>query len=188
MGRMPPAAYLWPGLPQLWRRGTWSALAAAVAFAALVNGAVLASFLWTELVPPVARNLAWLAVGVIWIGAGAFSWLWECGHGASSAASGRRPDAFVEALDHYLKGNWFEAESVLEGLLQTNPRDLEAGLLMAGLLRHTGRLDEAAAELDRIERFEGSQQWGLEIRRERQYLNEARGRHASQPAGSANGA
>ena len=189
MGRTPPAAYLWPGLPQLWRRGTWSALAAAVAFAALVNGTVLVSFLWTELVPPVARNLAWLALGVIWIGAGAFSWLWECQPGTSpEATSGRHPDAFAEALDHYLKGNWFEAESVLAGLLHRNPRDIEAGLLMASLLRHTGRLDEAAAQLDRIERFEGNQQWGLEIRRERQYLNEARPRHASQPAGSANGA
>ncbi len=189
MGRMPPAAYLWPGLPQLWRRGTWSALAAAVAFAALVNGTVLVSFLWTELVPPVARNLAWLAVGVIWAGAGGFSWLGDCRTGNSPAATaGGRPDGFAEALGHYLKGNWFEAESLLGGLLQSNPRDIEAGLLMASLLRHTGRLDEASAHLDRIERFEGSQPWGLEIRRERQYLNEARRRPTGQPAESANGA
>jgi len=188
MGRMPPAVYLWPGLPQLWRRGTWSALACAVAFAALLNGAVLVSFLWTELVPPVARNLAWLAVGVIWVGAGAFSWLWDSQQAACpEAAAGRRADAFAEALDHYLKGNWFEAESVLGELLRRSPRDIEAGLMMASLLRHTGRFDEAAGHLDRIERFEGGQTWGLEIRRERQYLNEARQLQTTEPAGSPNG-
>ncbi len=189
MGRMPPATYLWPGLPQLWKRGAWSALACAGAFAALLNGAVLVSFLWTELVPPVARNLAWLAVGVVWVGSGVFAWLWDCQQTAcGDAAAGTSADAFAEALDHYLKGSWFEAECVLGELLRRDPRDIEAGLMLASLLRHTGRFDEAAGHLDRIERFEGGQKWGLEIRRERQYLNEARQAHASQPVGSSNGA
>ena len=77
------------------------------------------------------------------------------------------PNGFREAAEYYLKGNWFEAECALVELLRQNPRDPEAGLMLATLLRHTGRLEEATNHLDRLERFEGSRKWALEIRRER---------------------
>ena len=37
MGRMPQGTYLWPGLAQLYRDGSWSALGLAVGFAALIG-------------------------------------------------------------------------------------------------------------------------------------------------------
>ncbi|MCR4413284.1 MAG: tetratricopeptide repeat protein [Thermoguttaceae bacterium] len=73
-----------------------------------------------------------------------------------------------------MKGNWFEAECLLSRILKRNPRDLEARLMLATLLRHTGRRDEAARQLDRLERFEGSGKWVLEISRERQQLQAAK--------------
>jgi hypothetical protein len=46
--------------------------------------------------------------------------------------------------------------------------------MLATLLRHTKRYREAGASLDRLERFEGSEKWELEIRRERDLLDAAR--------------
>ena len=62
----------------------------------------------------------------------------------------------------------------MRGLLAENPRDLEAGLLLATLFRRTGRPREAETELNRLERYQGSEKWALEIGRERQLLHEAR--------------
>jgi hypothetical protein len=188
MGRMPLAMFLWPGLPQLWKRGSWTALVYAVAFAGVVNAIVLFSLVWTELLPPVFRNTMWLMVAVVWVGSAVFSWLGGRDETTRpDGRTGRQPDAFPEALEHYLRGNWFEAECVLEGLLRRNPRDVEAGLLMVSLLRHTGRFDEAAGRLDRLERFEESGKWELEMGRERRWLEEARQSQATQPVGPANG-
>ena len=46
MGRMPWGTYLWPGLPQICREGSWAGLGLAIGFAALVSGAV-ADRSWT---------------------------------------------------------------------------------------------------------------------------------------------
>ena len=73
-----------------------------------------------------------------------------------------------------MKGDYYQAEHVLEGLLRRNLRDVDARLMLATLLRHTGRLDEAAGQLDTLARFEGAGKWELEMRRERELLAEAK--------------
>ena len=60
---------------------------------------------------------------------------------------------FREALSEYLQGSWFEAETILGRLLHLYPRDVEARLLLATLLRHTRRYQEALDQLDRLERL-----------------------------------
>jgi hypothetical protein len=171
MGRTPWATYLWPGLPQVWKRGAWSALALALGFAVLVNVTVVGSLVWTELFPDAVRKAAWLAVAVVWVGAATVA-RWR------DRAAAREPeqqagDTYGQAVDHYLKGNWFEAECVLAGMLRNNPRDVDANLLLAALYRHTGRPDEAEVQLDRIERLDESAKWVLEIDRERKWLAES---------------
>jgi hypothetical protein len=169
MGRMPRARHLWPGLPQMCSNGGWSALVVAVGFAALLNLALMASLWWSELFSAGVRSLLWLAVVAIWVSSAVFSYRRDRRH-LTPPAPDPAEDAFQEALDHYLKGNWFEAEHFLRGLLARDARDLDAGLMLATLLRRTGRPDEAARELDRLERLDGSQKWELEIGRERELL------------------
>lgn len=188
MGRRPWATYLWPGLPQIHHWGAWSAFALAVGFAVLLNGTLVVSFLWPELVPPAVRSTGWLAVGLVWFGSAAFSWMKDRRiRAGSTEAVKEATDTYSEAQHQYLRGNWFEAECLLAGLLRRNPRDLEAGLLLATLYRHNGRLEEAGGQLDRLERFEGCAKWELEIFRERQLLREARETQASQPVNLDNG-
>jgi hypothetical protein len=175
MGRMPWCVYLWPGLPHVWRRGAWSGLAVAVGFAVMLNLALASSLVWTELELPAAgsRNgYLWLAIVVVWIGAGVFSLGWQR-HQAGRDDGAAEREAFREALNYYLQQNWYEAERSLAGLLRRSPRDLDARMLLAGVLRRTDRLDEAAGELDRLSRMEGSRKWELEIAEERRRLGEA---------------
>jgi thioredoxin-like negative regulator of GroEL len=91
-------------------------------------------------------------------------------------------DTFADAAEQYLKGNWFEAECGLRELLRRNPRDLEAGLMLATLLRHTGRLREAARQLDALQRLDGWEHWATEIVRERARVKAAREPEAHEPA------
>ena len=172
MHTTPWATYLWPGLPHIWSCGAWSGLFFACGFAVLLNLGLAASLVWSELFNPGMRNLIWLAIGAFWVGSAVFSYRWFRQHPVGQR-TGPREDDFREALNHYLKGNWFEAEHVLTGLLRRNPRDLDAGLMLATLLRHTKRYREARVSLDRLERYEGSEKWELEIRRERDLLEAA---------------
>ena len=171
MDRMPWVAYAWPGLPQLCSQSSWSSLAVAAGFAVAVNLTLSATLLWSELLTPGMRTLAWGVVVAVWIGSAVISYRWDRRHG-SALAPNPAADGYEEALDHYLKGEWLETEQTLARLLRRNPRDADAGLLLATLWRHTGRLDEAARQLDRLECLDAAVKWAVEIGRERQLLAE----------------
>ena len=180
MRRMPWAMYLWPGLPQIWLRGNWSALAVSVSAAMLLNLALASSLIWSELVASDVRRGLWAAAIAAWVASATLSAFWNREQ-AASRQTDPASNAFAEAMEHYLRGSWFEAERTLGGLLRKNARDLDARLMLATLLRHTGRLEEAARQLDLLDRSEGAGKWELEIRRERGLLAEAGSNPQSPP-------
>ena len=184
MGKMPWGTYLWPGLSLIWRHGSWLGLAIAVGFTALVNLALASSILWSELLTGGVRSLIWAIVGGIWAVSAIFASRWDSRDVRPQKAPPRE-DCFAQAMDHYLKGNWFEAEYLLSGLLAANPRDVDAGLMLATLWRHTGRLDEAAEGLARLERSEGGKKWEWEIGRERDLVRQAQMRQVESGPASA---
>ena len=163
------AMYLWPGLPQLWNRGSWPALVIALGLAGLLNLALVASFGYAELLVPGVRSGLWLVLGLAWIGFGIYSFVWDSSPLARQKIS-TVEDTFPTALDYYLKGNWFQAERLLRHRLESEPRDLDARLTLGTLLRHTRRHAEATREFDLLERLEGSQKWVWEIQKERELL------------------
>lgn len=172
-GRMPKVACLWPGLPQLWMRGAWSGLALALGFTVLVNVLLMATLVWTEWFRFGLLAAGWTAVGALWVASACASLGWL---GASQDPAGvdDGESLFREAQTHYMKGNWFEAETLLNQRLGRNGRDAEASLMLATLKRHTGRLDESLAQLERLERLESAVFWRQEIARERWLIARAR--------------
>ena len=106
---------------------------------------------------------------MIWAGSGIFV-AWTGGLRDSSAAVRTRDDLFRAALGEYLKGAWFEAESLLGQLVAQDNRDVDARLMLASLLRHTRRPLEARRQLDELDRLEKAARWQVEIERERQLL------------------
>lgn len=173
MRRMRWTTYLWPGLPQLWLYGSWSGLALAISTAAVLDLLLLGSFGWTELIGPGVRTASWAAFGVVWVVGEVWSTR-ECRRREAVNNLNSQEDLFGEALDHYLKGDYYQAEHVLEGLLRRNLRDVDARLMLATLLRHTDRFDEAKHQLDTLTHFEDADKWELEIRQERKLLAESR--------------
>ena len=73
-----------------------------------------------------------------------------------------------------MKGTWFEAERKLSIVLRRDEHDLEARLLMATLLRHAKRFDDATHQLNLLVRMDGAHRWALEIHGEGELLEEAR--------------
>ncbi len=173
MRRMRKAMYLWPGLPQLWSRGDWYALAVAATAAAVLNVLLVATFGWSELIAPATRNALWIGMFTAWTAATVATGIWHrrCDPPESLDSS---TDCFSRAMEFYLKEDHFQTERVLSGLLRRDRRDIEARLMLATLMRHTGRFDEATGQLNRLVRIEGAEKWELEIRRERELLAEAK--------------
>jgi cytochrome c-type biogenesis protein CcmH/NrfG len=73
-------------------------------------------------------------------------------------------------VQHYLKGDYYQAEGILQRLIKTNAADADARLMLATLLRHAGRFDEAAGQLDALALVDGAEKWRFEISRERRRL------------------
>ncbi len=171
MGRTPYLAYLWPGLPTILATGSWLGLAWAAVFAVLINLLLLASLWWPELFTSHVRTGLWLATAVFWCGATVAS-LRAVRHldpEEDSAADA----TFGDASKLYLRADWFGAERILLDLLRKNPRDVDAGVMLATLWRHTGRIGEALQQLDRLELLDGARKWMLEIHQERKHLEKA---------------
>ena len=172
MRRIPWPTYLWPGLPQLWLDGAWSGLALAVGAATLLNMLLLSTLVWVEWFSPPIVKLGWVTTGGLWIGAAIFA-----AHAqAKSARKADNPsqDLFRRAQGEYLQGDYFQAEATLADILTANPRDAEARLLLATLLRHTQRIDEAEDQLRQLTRFETAARWQIEITGERARLKRLR--------------
>ena len=160
----------WPGLPQLWLQGKVSALIVAVAFAALIQGALLTSFVWSELLPTEVVVMTWLTLGCVWfvfaaVSYGSLRYLTSPGHRETADA------LFRQAQTEYLKGNWYQAETLLERLLQHDSGDLEARFTLASLYRHVRRVGEAREQLQQLDKLQVGHAWEPEIRREFEYLS-----------------
>jgi hypothetical protein len=171
MQRLRWLTLVWPGLPQLWFAGSGLGLALAAGFAALLNLGLVCSRLWTELFSPEIQTMIWLAAGAIWISSAAISARWVAGLRISGPSAGDE-DLFNAAQSEYLRGNWYEAEVALGRLLARNLVDVEARLMLAALLRRTGRLQEAGEQLKRLSRTDGAERWQPEIARLRNRLAE----------------
>jgi len=173
MRKRPWVIYVWPGLPQIWTRGSWSALGIAVVAAALLNLVMVGTFGWSELIDHDLRNFLWISLGILWIVAAIVSAI-KLRRQVAPGNAVSCEDPFNQAVDLYLKGDYYQVERLLNQLLDKNDRDLDARLLLATLLRHTGRIEEALKQLDQLLCLDGAEKWELEIQAERKLLTEAK--------------
>ena len=169
MRRVRWATCLWPGLTQVWHEGSIAGLCLAVTFTLLFNLALLVTLAWTEAVAPGFRVVLWSAVAGWWSIAAVASYYWTVTH-APHEPDGRTDQHYQLAVAEYLKRNWLRAETLFEQLLAHNPHDVDVQIMLASLLRRTGRLDEAGERLTRIRRLDGWRKWELEVGREETQL------------------
>ena len=146
---------LWPGLSELWWRGRLSALPAAIAFAVAVNAILVTRYQYPEWIPSSLVSMAFW-VGLIAWGFYVIRSARELPKMLAPRRTANLPDQFPEARTAYLRGNWSAAEEMLTEVLGIEPRDPPALLLLAGVYRHTDRLEAAEILLQEIVRLEGS--------------------------------
>ncbi|MDA1039779.1 MAG: tetratricopeptide repeat protein [Planctomycetota bacterium] len=172
MGLVRSLTLVWPGLPWLWLRGSLGGLVLALAFAVLLDMAIVTTWIWSELVDLSVSIGIWTATIAVWIMATASA--------ASSfpAPISQGPDAaantlFVKARDAYLARDWLTAETRLRAALALAPTDGEAQLLLATLLRRVGRKAEAKRALEQLSRSDSGAPWQTAIARELVLLDHA---------------
>mgnify|MGYP006278791875 CR=1 FL=1 len=161
---------IWPGLPWLWLRGSLSGLVLAVAFAASVDMAIVATFIWPGLVELRLTLGLWTAVAAIWL----VSTVSAAATFPPPITVPRRDEAdalFAQARDAYLARDWLQAEARVRRLLEISPTDGEAQLLHASLLRRTGRSAEARKALEKLVRSDSGAAWRHEVAAELRRLD-----------------
>ncbi len=161
----PPVAswwigFLWPGLAQLWYRGSKVALWFALGASALLNLLVICTFVWPELLPGVVQRLGWWLCLGWWMAAGWISA--RQGDPATEESASASADLFPRALHEYLKGNWAEAEMVLRDLLALHPHDADAHFLLARVLLRSNRRRDCQRQLRLLGHLEQSAKWESE--------------------------
>jgi tetratricopeptide (TPR) repeat protein len=165
LGRASWITCLWPGLPRLWYLGDLSSLAVAVAFAALLNLVLWASFVRYDTVSAAWRLSAWVSLIVFWVYG-----LWQGGRQTWAAAGDTDgqddQDLFIRAQSQYLRGHWVEAQQLLEQLIRREPGDVEAQLLLASVYRRSHRIDLSRRQLRQVLDCPGAGKWRFEIGRE----------------------
>jgi tetratricopeptide (TPR) repeat protein len=172
----------WPGLPWLWLRGSAAGLVLAIAFAVVLDAAVLTTFIWSEIVELRVAVGLWTAAAAIWIVAtvsavSAFPPALPSGRDATVDAM------FIAARDAYLSRDWLSAESKLRAALELAPTDGESQLLLATLLRRVGRLDEARDALGKLARSDAGAPWRSAIVRELDLLGRRTERSSADGSG-----
>lgn len=173
-------ALIWPGLPQLWIRGCWLGASTAIGFTILLNLCILTTWIWSELFTRGLFGALWLSFAAFW-GVGCYFNARFLRKLFYITTEENVPDTFHLAQVEYLKGNWFEAEGLLTKLLERDPGDAEAHLLLVSIMKMTGHAEEAVEHLEYMNTLNGSRRWQLEISRELSFLRAVTSQYAKSP-------
>jgi len=165
------AIYLcsFPGLAPAWLRGSLPGTLELLAFSLFFNTLLIASFAWPQWGPAWLVRTGWLVCGSFWVISACHAYL-KLPKWLAVGPRIAKTDLLMAAQTEYLRGNWFEAESLLSKHLAENPDDITAALLLAGVLRRTKRWKQSEVCLEQIRLRESSARWSLEIQRELEIL------------------
>jgi len=170
MGFARSLTLLWPGMPWLWLRGSVGGLVLAVAFAVVLDVAIVATWVWSELVDLQVSIGLWTAAAAVWLVA-TVSAVAAFPPPIPQARDEAADALYMKARDAYLARDWLAAETKLRALLVRAPTDGEAQLLLATLLRRVGRRDEAKTALEKLSRSDSGAAWQAAIAREMELLS-----------------
>lgn len=167
----------WPGLPGLWYRGQWTSLLLAIGFSLLLNVALVSSFIWPWILGETFPAIAWPALIVVWVtstwvGQRRLPDLMAAPRGEKVAELRTGDTLFIQAQDEYLRGHWEAAAGLLERQLHQQPRDVEARLLLATLLRHRREFQQARFHLGELAKLDAATEWQFEMQQEHELLRQ----------------
>ena len=158
----------WPGLYEVWTGRAASGAALAIAATLVLNGGLVTTFVWRELLADSWRLGLWGVLGLFWLACA----LATCRQIALAAAerSSQRDPEYEAATASYLKGDWAKAEEHLQRILGRRAGDADCILQLATVCRRAGRYDEAHRLLRRCRRADRRGKWTWELEQEREKL------------------
>ena len=143
----------------------------ALGFALLVNLFLIVNFYWTALITTGQRNVFLATLFGAWVLLTALASFRK--HRLDADAKMEPHDeTFRRTMCHYLRGDWFAAESQMLPHLKKYPKDIEMLLLQATMYRHMERYEEAVLVLDKLQLLQNSRNWYVEIETERALIAE----------------
>lgn len=157
---------MWPGALGAWRRGDLRSVLIAISFGLLLSIGWTATTIWPLWLSSWRLGLLW-SIAII---AAVLSVVYNALGGFLRAAkfpSGCPDSKLVEAQSFYLQADYFEAEQLVAPYCRPGALDAEAAMLMASVLRRTGRCSQALSILDELSLLDCGLPWAEEIERER---------------------
>lgn len=171
-----PLVLLWPGFADSWRFGTVKNVAITLAFAGLLEFAILCTFVWPQWTVAPVRAVVWFGVVMFWMVTSGVQFLRHLVKNRSSGITdSSHKDLFRAAQTEYLNGNWAQAEELFHGLLKGNPLDVDSRLYLASLYRHVDQPAAARSQLKLLRdeiRSNGDAKWDVEVQRELSLLDQ----------------
>jgi len=156
------ALSLWPGLAQVWSGQEVLGMILAVLFAATLNLALVARFIWTEsFAPGWPEFFAALAV-CNWVASFGYTlwWIWLCHPERHRVEIDR---LYREATESYMRGRWNESRRRLERILAMDETDADALMQLGTLFARTEQPALARRAFRQCLELEGGAKWRWEI-------------------------
>lgn len=167
------ALSVWPGLAQIWSGQEVLGLILGFLFAATLNLALVARYVWSEAFPP-GWSAFFAALAVCsWLASLGYTlwWVWLC------HPSGHRAEIdvlFREAQENYLQGQFQEARRRLEQLVAMDDNDADALMQLGTLFVRTEQPGLARRAFRQCLELEGGGKWRWEIQQSLSRLDAAR--------------
>ncbi len=165
---------LWPGLDALWNQGSLTGFAKAIGFAILLILTILTSIVWPEWFSPWRSTMVCLCSLGYWLvvagGDLAIESARRTGAAKFQVAARRVDEWFRAAQAEYVRGHWPESQRLALRIVDHDPLDVEAHLLLATLARRRGDHEAARETLDRIMTLPRGEVWAAEVADERMWV------------------
>ncbi len=156
------ALSIWPGLPQIWTGQDVLGLTLAAFFAATLNLALVARFIWTDSFAPVWVGFFASLALCSWLVSLGYTLWWVClRHPAGHRIEIDR--LFREATEFYLRGQFQEARNALEQILAMDDHDADALMQLGTLFVRTEQPGMARRAFRQCQELDGGGKWRWEI-------------------------
>jgi cytochrome c-type biogenesis protein CcmH/NrfG len=152
----------WPGLSQIWSGQEALGLMLATLFAASLNLAIMARWIWTEaFAPGWAEFLALLAL-LTWTASVGYTlwWVWLCHPERHRREIDR---LFRDAIEAYMQGRWNDARKRIERILAMDETDADALIQLGTIYLRLQQPSLARRAFRQCLELEGGAKWRWEI-------------------------
>ena len=153
---------IWPGLAQVWTGQEVLGLILAILFAATLDLAIVARWIWIEAFAPGWSGVfATLAI-LTWVASFAYTlwWVWLC-HPQRFRQEIER--LFRDAMEAYLQGRWNDSRKRIERILAIDETDADALLQLGTLHVRLHQPVLARRAFRQCLELEGGAKWRWEI-------------------------